>query len=33
MVEKYLLKSDYEKVMKLADEIGAMLWGTIRKLK
>lgn len=30
--EKYSLKEDYPKLMKLADEIGAMLWGIIRKL-
>ena len=32
LVEKYLSENDYKKVIKLADEIGAMLWGTIRKL-
>ncbi len=31
--EKYLSKQDYEKVAKIADEIGAMLWGTIAKLE
>lgn len=31
-VEKYFSKSDYEKSLKLAEEIGAMLWGVIRKL-
>ena len=30
--EKFLSKSDYAKLEKLADEIGAMLWGTIRNL-
>lgn len=30
--EKYLTKEDYEKSVKLADDIGAMLWGIIRKL-
>jgi four helix bundle protein len=33
LVEKYLSENDYRKVIKLADEIGAMLWGTIRRLK
>jgi four helix bundle protein len=32
LVEKYLSKSDYEKAVSLAEEIGAMLWGTIKKL-
>lgn len=29
-VENYLLKKDYDKALKLAEEIGAMLWGMIR---
>lgn len=29
-VENYLLEKDYNKAIKLAEEIGAMLWGTIR---
>ena len=33
LVERYLSKSDYDKTIKLAEEIGAMLWGIIRKLK
>lgn len=33
LVEKYLSVVDYEKVIALSDEIGAMLWGTIRKLE
>jgi len=33
LVEKYLSEADYKKAIKLADDIGAMLWGTIRKLK
>lgn len=33
LVEKYLTEVDYKKVMKLAEEIGAMLWGMISKLK
>jgi len=33
LVENFLSKSDYEKVIKLADHIGAMLWGTIKNLK
>lgn len=32
LVENYLIKADYEKIMKLAEDIGAMLWGTIKKL-
>ena len=31
-VEKYLNKKDYDKAVKLAEEIGAMLWGIMRKL-
>ena len=31
-VEKYLNQKDYEKALKLAEEIGAMLWSTIQKL-
>jgi len=31
-VEKYLSKDDYEKTTKLAEEIGAMLWGVLRRL-
>ena len=31
--ENYLEKADYEKTMKLAEDIGAMLWGVIRDLK
>lgn len=32
LVENYIAKDDYLKSIKLADDIGAMLWGTIRKL-
>lgn len=32
LVEKYLSKPDYEKAIALAEDIGAMLWGTIKKL-
>lgn len=32
LVENYLSKDDYEKVIKLAEDIGAMLWGILRKL-
>jgi four helix bundle protein len=32
LVENYLSENDYKLAMKLADEIGAMLWGIIRKL-
>jgi len=31
--EKYLTKTDYLETLRLAEEIGAMLWGVIRKLK
>jgi len=33
LIENYLSKSDYEKVMKLAEDIGKMLWGIISKLE
>ena len=33
LVENFLSKTDYEKAIKLSDDIGAMLWGIIRKLK
>lgn len=33
LVENYLLKVDYEKALKLAEDIGAMLCGIIRRLK
>jgi four helix bundle protein len=33
LVEEYLSKNDYEKAIKLAEEIGAMLWGILRKIK
>jgi len=32
-VEKYIAKADYEKAIKLAEEIGAMLWHSLRSLK
>lgn len=32
LVEKYVSKADYDKVLSLAEEIGAMLWGILRKL-
>jgi len=32
-VEKYFSKRDYDEAMKLAEDIGAMLWGVIRNLK
>ncbi len=31
--EKYLTKVEYLEVVKIAEEIGAMLWGIVRKLK
>lgn len=30
--EKYILENDYMELYKLSDEIGAMLWGIIKKL-
>jgi four helix bundle protein len=30
--EKYLIESDYQKAVRLADEIGAMLWTTMQKI-
>jgi len=32
LVEKYLSQEDYEKAIELSEEIGAMLWSTIKKL-
>ena len=32
LIEKYIVKNEYNKVIKLAEEIGAMLWGILRKL-
>ena len=33
LVENYATKDDYKKAMKLAEDIGAMLWGTISKFE
>ena len=33
LVEKYLNQRDYDRVIKLAEEIGAMLWRSIQALK
>jgi len=33
LIEQYLNKKDYEKAIKLAEEIGAMLWRSIQGLK
>ncbi len=33
MVEKYINVEDYNKALKLAEEIGAMLWKSIQSLK
>ncbi|MDD5103793.1 MAG: four helix bundle protein [Candidatus Peribacteraceae bacterium] len=33
LVERYLQQPDYEKAMKLSEEIGAMLWGMLRNMK
>jgi len=32
LIENYLTKTDYVEAMRLAEDIGAMLWGIIRKL-
>ena len=32
LVENYLSQEDYERTAKLAEDIGAMLWGIIRKI-
>src|SRR3989338_10609291 len=31
-VEEYVSKTDYGKALKLAEDIGAMLWGILRKV-
>ena len=33
MKEKYINKDDYDKCIRLADVIGAMLWGIIKKMR
>jgi four helix bundle protein len=33
LVEKYISETDYKEASKLADEIGAMLWSTIKKMQ
>ncbi len=33
MKEGYLLKESHDRILKLADDIGAMLWGIIKNLK
>jgi four helix bundle protein len=33
LIEKYINNSDYNKALKLADEIGGMLWGIIKNEK
>ena len=33
LVEKYLDEEDYKKIIKLSEEIGAMLWRSIQPLK
>ena len=33
LVEKYISRDEYKKALLLAEEIGAMLWGIIKKLK
>lgn len=32
LVENYLVKDDYEKAIKIAEEIGAMLWGILKNM-
>ncbi len=32
LVEKYMVEKDYQESIKLADEISAMLWSTIKKI-
>ena len=32
LIENYLTKTEYAEAMRLAEDIGAMLWGIIRKL-
>ncbi len=33
LIEKYISETDYKEAVKLADEIGAMLWSTIKKMQ
>lgn len=33
LVEKYISEEDYKKAINLAENIGAMLWGILKKLK
>lgn len=33
LVEKYISEEDYQKTIVLAEDIGAMLWGILRKLQ
>ena len=33
LVENYISEEDYKKAVNLAEDIGAMLWGILRKLK
>jgi len=33
LVEKYIPKEEYKEAIKLSEEIGAMLWGVISKIK
>lgn len=32
LIEKYLSQKDYKKAIDLAEEIGAMIWGVLKKL-
>lgn len=32
LIERYISKNDYNRLLKLAEDIGAMLWGIIRNL-
>lgn len=33
LVEKYIIKEEYDQAWKLAEEIGAMLWKTLKNIK
>jgi len=33
LVENFMSPKDYKKCLKLADDIGAMLWGTLKNMK
>lgn len=33
LIENYIFKEDYKKAIKLAENIGAILWGILSKIK